>query len=78
MLETIILPPEIIDGLIALGAAVLGWFARLLSKKKEVKQTKEENEKLKEIILHYDGAARDALKYARKPQPPKEDEKKNQ
>lgn len=68
----ITLPPEIVDGLIALGSAILGWLARLLSKRSETKQMKTENSKLKEIILEYDTAAREALRSARKPNPPKD------
>lgn len=62
----ITLPPEIIDGLIALGSAFLGWLARLLATKKKVTEIKEQNSKLKEVVGHYDLAARNALKHSRK------------
>lgn len=70
--EAITLPPEIIDGLIAVGSAILGWIARMISKKKQVEAIKTENEKLKTIVKEYDGAARDALRTARRPKPPAE------
>lgn len=70
MINAITLPPEIIDGLIALGSALLGWLARLLSTKKKVENIKDENETLKTIVKEYDTAAREALRSARKPKPP--------
>lgn len=59
----------IIDGIIALGSAILGWLGRWLqTRNKEIKMT-EENDKLKEVIKHYDNAAKQALKSVRRPGP---------
>lgn len=69
----IILPPEIIDGLLALGGAIIGWLIRLFSKKGQEQKIVNENERLRNIIIEYDTAAREALKSARKPKEPNAD-----
>lgn len=73
ILETAIqLPPEIIDGILALGSAILGWLARWLSTRSRDKKRDEENVKLKTVLLEYDQAAREAFRTARKPKPPQD------
>lgn len=64
MICSIQLPPEIIDGLIALGSALLGWLARLLSTKKKIGEMKDENEVLKEAVKEYNTIAREAIRNA--------------
>lgn len=67
ILEAIVLPPEIIDGLMTLAGAIIGWFARWLAGRRKTAEIKEQNEKLKEVVIQYDTAAREALRSARKP-----------
>lgn len=63
------LPPEIIDAIIAVVSAIVGWFTRWLQTRAGTKKTKEENEKMKTVILEYDQAAKSALRTARRPGP---------
>lgn len=72
MINAIQLPPEIIDAITYLASAIVGWLARWLQTRKKIETGEKENAKLKEIVLHYDTAARESLRSARKPSPPKE------
>lgn len=73
-LNAITLPPVIIYGLLALGGAIIGWLIRLYTKKGQEQKIVNENERLRNIIIEYDTAAREALKYARKPKDPNADD----
>lgn len=63
------IPPEIIDALYGLAMAIIGWLVRKLQTKKKDKALLEQNDKLTQIITYYDQAAKDSLRFARKPRP---------
>lgn len=64
------LPPELIEQIMYIVMAAVGWFAKWLQGKNKQEKMKSENEKLKTIVTEYDSAAREALRYARKPKDP--------
>lgn len=63
------IPPELVEQIMYVVMAAVGWFAKWLASKKKVKELESTNEKLKEVVIQYDQAARDALRTARKPRP---------
>lgn len=60
---------SIIDAIIALGGALLGWLGRWLQTRKKDKLLTEQNDIMKEVIKEYDQAAKGALRSARRPGP---------
>lgn len=57
---------QIIDILTYVFTAAIGWFARWLAKGKQEQKILSDNKTMKEIILQYDTAAKEALRSARK------------
>lgn len=57
---------QIIDILTYVFTAAMGWFARWLARGKQEQKLLSDNKTMKEIILEYDTAAKDALRSARK------------